>query len=251
MRTSIALGQGASAPPSRMGRLLGLIMRNPANSLGWTAASAIATAIIVNALYLQSGQHPAPLVGAPPPGAAKDTTGSLASRAPTVPVTRVATSQAEPQQRRNQIITTIQQELAERGFYDAGIDGVYGPKMDAGIREFEQAAGLPIRGEPTEALLKALQVSKLRAKRADASVIPVSAKLDTRTVPTPPSRRIMAVQRALTDFGYGQLRLSGIFDEPTKLAIEKFERERRLPVRGQISGRLIRELAAVTGRPLE
>ena len=34
-------------------------------------------------------------------------------------------------------------------------------------------------------------------------------------------------------------------------AIEKFERDRRLPVDGQISDRLVRELAGMTGRPLE
>src|SRR5262249_55952847 len=37
----------------------------------------------------------------------------------------------------------------------------------------------------------------------------------------------------------------------TTTAIERFERERKLPVTGQISDRLLRELAAVTGRPLE
>jgi len=34
-------------------------------------------------------------------------------------------------------------------------------------------------------------------------------------------------------------------------AVEKFERERRLPVDGQISDRLVRELAGMTGRPLD
>ena len=37
----------------------------------------------------------------------------------------------------------------------------------------------------------------------------------------------------------------------TRAAIEKFERDRGLPVTGQISDRLVRELAAMTGRPLE
>ncbi|HEX9361560.1 MAG TPA: peptidoglycan-binding protein, partial [Bradyrhizobium sp.] len=34
-------------------------------------------------------------------------------------------------------------------------------------------------------------------------------------------------------------------------AIQKFERERKLPVTGQMSDRLVRELIAVTGRPIE
>ena len=60
-----------------------------------------------------------------------------------------------------------------------------------------------------------------------------------------------AIQRALSEFGYGQIKPTGQFDPETKAAIEKFERDRKLPVTGQISPRLLRELAALTGRPLE
>ncbi len=66
-----------------------------------------------------------------------------------------------------------------------------------------------------------------------------------------PSKRVVAVQRALAEFGYGQLNPSGIIDGETQAAIEKFERERKLPITGQISHRVVRELAAITGRPLE
>ena len=65
------------------------------------------------------------------------------------------------------------------------------------------------------------------------------------------SRRVVAVQRALSDFGYGPVKATWLFGPDTKAAIEKFERDRKLPVTGQISDRLLRELAAVTGRPLE
>jgi hypothetical protein len=65
------------------------------------------------------------------------------------------------------------------------------------------------------------------------------------------SSRIMAVQRALSDYGYGQIRPSGILDEPTAAAIERFERERGLPVTGKISDRLLGELSAMIGHPLD
>jgi len=63
--------------------------------------------------------------------------------------------------------------------------------------------------------------------------------------------RIMAVQRVLSDYGYGQLRPSGILDTPTSAAIEKFERERNMTVTGRVSDRLVSELAAMVGHPLE
>jgi Putative peptidoglycan binding domain len=63
--------------------------------------------------------------------------------------------------------------------------------------------------------------------------------------------RVMAVQRALSEWGYGQIRTSGILDRATGAAIEKFERDRGLPVTGQLSDRLLREIATMTGRPIE
>jgi peptidoglycan hydrolase-like protein with peptidoglycan-binding domain len=71
------------------------------------------------------------------------------------------------------------------------------------------------------------------------------------TDPTIASQRVLALQRALTEFGYGQIKPNGTVDTDTQRAIERFERERRMPPTGQISDRLIRELTAATGRPLE
>jgi hypothetical protein len=66
-----------------------------------------------------------------------------------------------------------------------------------------------------------------------------------------PSPRIMAVQRVLSNYGYGQIKPSGTLDEATSGAIEKFEREHKLPVSGRVSDRLISELAAMTGHAVE
>ena len=66
-----------------------------------------------------------------------------------------------------------------------------------------------------------------------------------------PAPRVTAVQRALNDYGYGPVKATGIYGPETVAAIEKFERDRKLPVTGQISPRLMRDLAALTGKPLE
>jgi peptidoglycan hydrolase-like protein with peptidoglycan-binding domain len=67
----------------------------------------------------------------------------------------------------------------------------------------------------------------------------------------PGQRRVAAVQRALTEYGYGQLKPTGTIGTDTQAAIQKFERERKLPLTGQISDRLMRELAAVIGHPVD
>jgi len=66
-----------------------------------------------------------------------------------------------------------------------------------------------------------------------------------------PSPRVAAVQLALSDYGYGQIKPSGILDDATSVAIEKFEREHKLPITGHVSDRLTNALAVLVGHPLE
>jgi peptidoglycan hydrolase-like protein with peptidoglycan-binding domain len=259
--------------PSRATRTLALL---PA--LGWSkrdllaalAAGCAVVAILVNALWLQKGPHPAPMfkpklvaekpappVEAPRPRAAE----VVAAPAPALPPARPAApvAPAKPVARLpGEIITDIQRELARRGFFDGAVDGIYGPKTDGAIREFEHAAGLKPSPEPSEALLQAIVRAPARIARTTGSTVarppaPVAPVAPARHEPDrpPPNKRVLAVQRVLAEYGYGQIRPTGLLDAETQAAIEKFERERRLPVTGQPSERTVRELAAVTGRTLD
>jgi hypothetical protein len=66
-----------------------------------------------------------------------------------------------------------------------------------------------------------------------------------------PSPRIAAAQKVLSDYGYGQMKPTGTLDSATSGAIEKFERERKMPVTGRVSDRLMSELANLAGHPIE
>jgi len=79
--------------------------------------------------------------------------------------------------------------------------------------------------------------------------VPVSTRVDS--VPVSGSHRVAAVQRALTDYGYGQLKATGVAGSDTQAAIQKFEKAHKLPVTGQVSVRLVRELASQIGHPVE
>jgi hypothetical protein len=81
---------------------------------------------------------------------------------------------------------------------------------------------------------------------------PVAARRkDAITELIGPSPRIAAVQRALADYGYGQVKASGILDDATSAAIAKFERDHNLPNSGRVSDRLVKELTAMTGHPID
>jgi len=68
---------------------------------------------------------------------------------------------------------------------------------------------------------------------------------------SPTGRRIAGVQRALTEYGYGQLKPTGTIGADTQAAISKFERDRKLPVTGQMSDRLVKELTAMIGHAID
>lgn len=65
------------------------------------------------------------------------------------------------------------------------------------------------------------------------------------------SSRVIAVQRALANYGYGQIKATGVLDRPTSAAIARFEREHSLPVTGRLSDRLVSDLSVLVGHPLD
>jgi peptidoglycan hydrolase-like protein with peptidoglycan-binding domain len=228
--------------------VLRVLMRRPQDSIGAIVAAVAAAGIFINALWLQPSAHPAPLFPASwRPISSGEATGSVTSGVPRPRPSEIEAPKVQVpvvSRPKPQITSDIQRELARRKFYDGPVDGVYGAKTDAAIREFEHAAGLKSSVETDETLLRVIVRSSVQAPPA-----PAVASIAKRGVA--PSKRVVAVQRALADFGYGQVAASGLVDPATKTAIERFERERRLPITGQVSDRLMRELAAMTGRPLE
>jgi peptidoglycan hydrolase-like protein with peptidoglycan-binding domain len=228
------------------GRLAAAIGDHPREFVGILMATVAIFAIFINALFLQHGPHPAPIfatramvapVVLPRPRVAEAAPASIPA-----PIAAPAPVVRNP----GQIIADIQRALAGKGFYDGAADGIWGAKTDTAARDFVQAAGLKISVEGDEPLLRAIVTSTVVAQKHAAP-----ARNDPIAQLIGPSKQVLAVQRALADFGYGQLKPTGVIDPPTQAAIEKFERDRRLPGTGQISEPLLRELSAMTGRPLE
>ncbi|MPZ39092.1 MAG: hypothetical protein GEU95_13740 [Rhizobiales bacterium] len=260
-------------------------------ALGWSSRDAVAfivavaaaILILINTLFLQAAPHPAPMVqssvaaitppspasnplsgagqgpalasanGANPPRAKSDERAApKADHGKTTTASVTPAAPATPARPSAAMVADIQRELSRRGFYDGVVDGRYGPRTDAAIRDFEQAAGLRSGTEVNETLLRSIRNSLVRSKAALRPPTPIpNPKPDPIAEMIAPSKQVVAVQRALSEFGYGQIKPTGVLDPETQSAIQKFERERKLPVTGQLSHRVVRELASITGRPLQ
>jgi Putative peptidoglycan binding domain len=139
------------------------------------------------------------------------------------------------------------------------------PMFGSAVAVASGAANPLPRPRPVEADASQPDLRQAETKVADplagtvkaTNAVPVVAVVPRppATIPVahtdPTSRRLAAVQRALTEYGYGQLKPTGVMSSDTQAAIQKFERTRKLPVTGQVSDRLVRELTAMIGHPIE
>ena len=147
---------------------------------------------------------------------------------------------------RADIITDIQRELSRRGSM-TGRSTACSAEDRSAIRDFEAAAKLKPSGEPTEnccapssraGQVRGCGTARPRARsdrRADRARRSASSRCSARSTISATARSRRPATTAPRPIA----------------AIQKFERDRKLPVTGQISPRLLRELAALTGRPLE
>jgi hypothetical protein len=125
--------------------------------------------------------------------------------------------------------------------------------IEADATQFESRPAEPKAADPLANLARttnAAPVVPAVVPRPPAPV-PVSSHSDSATISGASLRRVAAVQRALTEYGYGQLKPTGTVGSDTQAAIQKFERARKLPMTGQVSDRLVRELTATIGHPID
>ena len=120
----------------------------------------------------------------------------------------------------------------------------------------------PVATEPAEIVPPLPRTRPLvAAAPKPETVVPAKPEMPAARVPARPdpiadilagpSPRVTALQRALNEFGYGPLKSTGNYGSETIAAVKKFERDRKMPVTGQISPRLLQELSVLTGKPIE
>jgi putative peptidoglycan binding protein len=205
----------------------GLVMRiflhSPKDVLAGLLAAAAICAILANALFLQAGRHPSPMFGS----------------VVTLPAPQAAV--VSPLPRPRPVELSLRPGEAEppeiRPVEVRGADPKQVEIKSADPKNPDPMANLVVKstGAPTA---------------APANVARPPAPIPA-TAQSAGARRVASVQRALTQYGYGQLKPTGAVGADTQAAITKFERDRKLPVTGQMSDRLVKELTAMIGHPID
>lgn len=203
---------------SRAAMLLRTALRHPGRTVVGASSAAFAVAIALNALVMQGGPHPAPFFR------------------PSVEVLRPASAPVPP----SRPADLIAREMA----------GTLDPAQPRVVRSAPAAPQAPATvpasapATPPAAVPAPTPVPQQRDPIGDM----------LRASPTPqsePSRTVLFAQRALGKLNYGPVKPDGLLGTGTRAAIERFERDRKLPVTGELGPRTLRELAAASGLPQE
>ena len=203
-----------------------ILLHSPKDLVAGLLAAAAVCAIFTNALFLQAGRHPSPMFGgnvvtlpAPQP--------AVASPLPRPRPIELATRPVEPEPVESKPVET------------RTVDSKAAEPKGADAKNADAMTNLVVKSTTSA------------PAAAPANVMRPPASIPAPAQSEPGARRVAAVQRALTQYGYGQLKPTGAVGADTQAAISKFEHARKLPVTGQMSDRLVRELTAMTGHPID
>lgn len=195
-----------------------------------------AITIIVNGVYLQHGPHPAPIFAIKP-----------------LPVAPSRESVGSVQRQHAIQHGVAQHDLAPAPAHPVMVEparprptAVPSPALAHKDPIAELLAGHSVQSSPQPHAPPPLHHAALPAV---PPVPPVPIPAPSRSL-VQPSRQVLAVQRALSDFGYGQLKPTGLMDEETRAALKQFQGTHNLPATGELNDQVKRELADMVGHDL-
>ncbi|RED37797.1 putative peptidoglycan binding protein [Rhodopseudomonas thermotolerans] len=247
------------ADSGERGLAIRLMLSSPKDFIAAMFGAAAVIAIVTNAIFMQAGQHPSPMFGnATPPASVSIVT--LPRPRPLDAESRVDTKALD--QKLLEPTVTELKPSEPKAAESRPVETRHGASNPVELRPVETKTADPRRPEPRPVRGRAAEVDdplgnlvRATAPHGAASSAlaprPPAAIPNTAGEAAASSRRIASVQRALTQYGYGQLKPTGTAGSDTQAAIARFERSRNLPVTGQVSDRVVRELGLMIGHPID
>jgi hypothetical protein len=196
------------------------------------AVAAVGTGIAVNALVWQTARHPAPF---------------FAGKTQDRPQDR---AQDKPQEARRPADAPAARTAVAGAGAAPALQGAAQPSASPAPARARDPIGDLIRtGEAPKAA--APKPQERQAQDRSAAERPGPDRTASVAEKPEPTARVALGQKALLKLGYGPLKADGLMGPGTRQAIERFERDHKLPVTGELSGRTLRALAAQSSTTIE
>ena len=183
-------------------------------------SGSLVVGIMINALALQHSRHPAPLFGK-----------AIPLGAPAATVAAVAP-----------VAAPVAPKPAEQVQAEAPAPATPAQPMPAPVQRPHHAAletaTPPTKPKQDDAIAKLLKTSTAPTTTIEKAAAKAPEKENAKTV--------MAAQHALMKLGF-VIKPNGTFGPATKAALESFERDQHLPVKGEMSRKILKQLSAESG----
>jgi putative peptidoglycan binding protein len=224
------------------GLVLRLLLHSPKDIVAGVLAASAIIAILTNALFLQAGRHPSPMFG-----------GSVVTLPPPAPVAAVTSPipRPRPVEAAQPVEPAVVEPPKPVEAKPVGTKSVEAKPVETRAFETRASETKPSDPKPYDPMTNLV----MKSTSAPPAAVPSNVLRPPAPIPNAnlnaAGKKIAAVQRALTEYGYGQLKPTGAIGADTQAAIAKFERARKLPVTGQMSDRLVHELTVMIGHPID
>ncbi|MFP3338614.1 peptidoglycan-binding protein, partial [Micrococcus sp. SIMBA_131] len=119
-------------------------------------------------------------------------------------------------------VTSVQQQLKNKGFYNYNVDGIFGPITEKAVKQFQSANGLSQTGIVDSQTKNKLSSASVEEKNEEVSGLKVGAR----------GSSVTSLQQNLKDRGYYNYNVDGIFGSITEKAVKEFQSIVGLPVTG-------------------
>ncbi len=139
-------------------------------------------------------------------------------------------------------VEEVQRALLSSGDYKGMVDGVAGQQTRLAIEAYQKKSGLAANGQVSDALIEHLRFTQQIAEAAD-----FTGSIGASEETAPDKKQVLDVQTALAELGYQPGEITGGMNRATRAAITAFEKDRGLPESGEISTKLLTEIAKMSG----
>lgn len=245
-----------------------MIIRNPSNSMSICVFGLGFSLIAANAIYGQDTNHPSPLYGDSEFIVSEDKVRPVRVSRSNADITNSTLTQrysiknipvptANPQRpasfaAHSSLVRDVQSALANTGFYDGKLDGIYGSRTREAIIAYQQSAGILPNGEASYELLSNLKsaqaiallqnretvVAPVQAVRQDEIRQPQLLVFDTETV--------AKIQTGLREkFAEEKIDSDGLVGKQTKSAIRRFQERFKLKATGELNEETMEKMVSV------
>lgn len=236
-RSNAPQARSHPAPVRMAARIAHRMLRRPRRTLVIGVSLIAASVIMLNALVFQKVRHPSPYLATARSGEAKPTDARLAagqsgSAQPVAPPARPSTFETAEGTKPAPASTNATLAKSNTAV----------PARNAAARE-ATTREVPLREvAPRDQIAELIMNGDLRPP-ADVGRGDI-ARNDVK-------KPVLPAQKALLKLGYGPVKPDGRLGDEMRAALERFERDRRLPVTRDLSPRTTRELASASGIRIE